>query len=100
MFEINWDALDRRHEKMNQEFMRLCCEPCGRVPAAGDRVLVAGGLIGKGHMWARLEATVVEVADTACKVRFLDRISVQYGVEDTWVHNALITDVMGPKEAT
>lgn len=83
------------HSRLDSEFRRLCCEPSAKTPEAGSRVIVAAGLIGMGHPWIRLEATVIECGDTSYKVRFATH--KEYGtnrLQETWVHQALITDVL------
>lgn len=97
MFEIDWSAINRRNEKLDSEFIRLAAEPCQKLATVGDRVLVAGGLIGRGHAWVRLEGLVLETADTACRVRFVGR-EFKGEPDETWVHNVLITDVLGKRQ--
>lgn len=98
---FNWDSDDpfgfkeirEGHKKMEDEFRRLYAEPSTRVPVVGDRVIVAVGFLGRGHLWMRRECKVLEVGDTSVHVEIPDR----YGsdkVDREWIHPALVTDVI------
>jgi hypothetical protein len=90
-----WEGIQKAHNRMDDEFRRLCCEPSAKTPTTGCRVLVAAGLLGMGHPWIRLEATVIECGDTSYKVRFTDyRHVLTKELEEKWVHQSLITDVL------
>lgn len=92
---FDWDDINDYHRKLDSEFAKLINEPSARVPQVGDKVLVAVGLLGMGYLWVRLEAEVIETADTSYKVRFTDR--KKWGsdeLQEEWVHQALITDVV------
>lgn len=86
-------SADKAREEREDEFRKLCAEPCLRVPEIGDRVLVAAGLLGMGYLWIRREAEVVSKGDTAYRIRFVNCESYHEGNEH-WVHQALITDVL------
>jgi hypothetical protein len=91
LFE-HFNHMDEYHAKVDGEFMRIAAEPCMETAKVGDRVLVAGGLIGRGHLWVRIECEVVAVADTAIKVKSIGDIHKW----SQWVHNTIVTDVLGP----
>lgn len=91
-----WRGIEKHHDKMDSEFHKLCVEPSTKVPVVGDRVLVAAGLLGMGHAWVRLEATVVECGDTSFKVQFTDTYESR---KPMWIHQALITDVLAIAKA-
>lgn len=96
-FYDNYFEEMRNIEKSKQDkeemFRRLCAEPCMKVPKPGDRVIIAAGLLGRGFLWVRTEAEVLQVADTSVKVRFKSSFSQTPDVEE-WIHPALITDVL------
>lgn len=90
-----FDSVDRHHAQRRAEFEKLACEPCVKEAKVGDRVLCAAGPLGMGFEWERHEATVIEVADTAYKVRFAHR--KEYGTDmqqEVWAHKFVITDVL------
>lgn len=89
------DRIDRVHDKRRQEFEKLACEPCLKSASVGDRVLVAAGPNGRGFEWERLEAVVIEVADTAYHVRYT-RKETYPELQEAWVHRFTVTDVLGP----
>jgi hypothetical protein len=93
--------VDRGHRKKEVEFERLRIEPSARIPAVGDTVVVAAGLIGRGFDWVRKEALVVAVGETLVKVRFPEP-RFGGGVDEEWVSPVLITDVLprGPETGT
>ena len=85
---------DNHRTRLYAEFGKLIAEPCMKVSSIGDRVIVATGLLGKGHIWARTECTVIETGDTSVKVRFTgDYINRD---DEMWIHPLLITDNIGP----
>ena len=89
-------GINRYHKSLDSEFEKLCVEPCATTPQVGDRVLIAVGLLGMGHLWIREEAIVFECANTAYRVRFAHR--EDYETKQTlemWVHQSLVTDVIG-----
>jgi hypothetical protein len=88
--------MDERHRQQDEMFLRLCAEPCMDVAEVGDIVLIAGGLLGKGFLWVRLEATVLAVADTAYKVEF-DKPFYDGTKDVQWVHRTLVTDIVREK---
>lgn len=94
-----FESVDRYHAKRRSEFEKLACEPCMKKAIVNDRVLVSAGAAGRGFEWERLEATVIEIADTAYKLRFEGR---QVGGKDDieWVHKFIVTDVLGPQDSS
>ena len=100
MFGDNFFSdIDKYHEKKRKEFEKLACEPCLTPANVGDRVLVGAGPAGRGFEWQRLEAVVLEVADTAYKLNFVDR-AINGKPDIAWIHKFIVTDVLGPnKEA-
>ena len=92
--------IDERNLTKDEYFQRLQAQAVQHAPCAGDRVVVACGLVGWGHLWNRAEAVVLEVGDVSVYVRFTDH-TMQWSVGDQrgkqvekWVHPALITDVL------
>ena len=67
------------------------------LPEVGDKVLMVAGLIGRGHIWERIEGECVEVATNSAKVKF----QKSYDKEDqfVWVPAAAIADVIKGKVA-
>lgn len=94
---FDFDAIERARQARRDEFEKLACEPCMKSANEGDRVLVAAGPVGRGFEWMRHEAIVLEVADTAYRVRYTDYKSiVNDGPVEEWVHRFVVTDVLGP----
>lgn len=100
-YEDMYDRIDRKferihdyHDSLDDEFRKLCVEPSLKVAKKGDRVIVAGGLIGRGYKWVRLEAVVLEVGDTSVHVEFKDRAYIGGRPDRCWIHPCLITDVL------
>lgn len=89
--------IDDEKRREDDEFRRLCAEPCMKVPKPGDRVIVAAGFIGMGHPWVREEAECLEVGDTSVHVRFVDYTPYrgEKGSMKKWINSSLITDVIG-----
>ncbi|RJQ30350.1 hypothetical protein C4565_00770 [Candidatus Parcubacteria bacterium] len=98
-FYEHMNNIDRYHHKQDEEFKRLCAEPCMKIPKPGDRVIVASGFLGMGLLWNRKEAEVLEVGETSVHVRFIDYYLVGEGKgkHKKWIHPALITDVLENK---
>lgn len=94
--ERMFDDIDDEHKKMDNEFRRLCAEPTQTVPTVGDRVVVACGFLGMGHLWERSEGLVEEVGDTSVRVRFVEYkpYGEPKGSLVKWVNPNLITDVL------
>jgi preprotein translocase subunit YajC len=92
-FGIDWEGINRRHDERRGEFQRLCCDPSCQTPEVGDTVIVAAGLIGRGFDWVREEAEVIALGETSVKVRWR-RESRYEELNETWIHPALITDVI------
>lgn len=93
--ESFFDSVERYQNRRRDDFNKLACEPCMTPANVGDRVLVSAGPAGRGFEWQRLEAVVLEVADTAYRVNFVHR---HYdGKPDIdWIHKFIVTDVLGP----
>jgi len=96
VFDFDWEEIAREHKMKAEEFRRLLSDTSVKVPEVGDRVIVAAGLVGMGHLWIREEAKVIEVGDTSVKVLFPERGLYGKDVE-MWIHPALITDVIKEK---
>lgn len=100
MFNDGWysdffSGIDEHHARRRAEFEKLAMDPPSRSAVVGDRVLASAGVIGHGFDWERLEGVVIEVADTAYRVRFLET-SIADSFEK-WVHRFAVTDVLGPR---
>ena len=98
----HFDNMDKSHNQTDAEFRRLCAEPSSVPASKGDRVVVAAGFVGLGHLWVREEAEVMECGDTSVKVRFIHYTPYNRakGTLEMWVHPALITDVLKEKGAS
>jgi hypothetical protein len=90
-FSSHASDFDAQKQDREAEFRRLVAEPSSRVPAVGDRVVVAAGLLGLGWHWIRMEGEVLEVGEVSVKVRIADS---RGDPKVMWVHPALITDVL------
>lgn len=98
MFGDNFfDNIERYQERRRNEFNKLACEPCLTPANVGDRVLVSGGPAGRGFEWFRLEAIVLEVADTAYKLHFIGR-DYRGKPDIEWIHKFIVTDVISPSK--
>lgn len=96
-FDAYLERLDQNSQKKIDEFNKLALDPCTLPYKVGDRVVIAGGPIGKGFPWIRLEATVIEKGQISTKVRFTNL--TRFGkVDEEWIHPALITDVLPNNE--
>ncbi len=95
-----FENLEKEQQRMRAEFERLRSDPPAKIPQIGDRVIVATGFLAMGHLWARMEAEVMDVGDTSVKVRLIDYQPYQQpiGSYSTWIHPALITDVLKKKK--
>lgn len=92
---FDMDEIYDHQRREREELLKLRAEPCLTPIVVGDRVLVASGLLGMGHLWIRREGTVLECAATAYKVDLGKACGIH------WVHQDLITDVLGQaKEPT
>jgi len=58
----------------------------------GDRVIVAAGLLGRGHLWIRKVCTVLEVAETSCQVKY----SQENDNWTEWIDLVLVVDTLPP----
>ena len=85
-----FNGVNESHRKMGEEYNRLVAERIPPVVRVGDRVIVAVGLISRGHLWVRRVCTVLEVAENSCHVR----CDQAYQGWDEWIDNNLITDVL------
>jgi hypothetical protein len=95
-FFEQFKKIDDDHKKMDNEIKRLMAEPPKETPKIGDRVIVAVGLLNRGHLWIREEAKVIEVAEHSVKIE-----CQQYKHSDPWqewIHPALITDNLGKEK--
>lgn len=92
----HFDNMDKEHQQRDDEFRRLCADPCMTPAVKGDRVVVAAGFLGMGFLWERAEAEVMEVGDTSIKVRMVDYqpFGAPKGSLCKWIHPSLITDVL------
>ena len=92
---FDFREIEESYKKREAEFEKLSTDPpCGEIKE-GTRVLVAAGPIGMGFDWIRLEATVIEVADTAYCVQFKDQIDYNTRQpKEMWVHRNIITDIL------
>lgn len=79
------------HDKLDNEYKRLK-QDAPRMVKVGDKVLVAAGLIGRGHPWVRTQAEVIEIAQSSVKVRGKESYSLDPWEE--WIDPSLITDVI------
>lgn len=77
-------------DKLYAEMKRLLHEPPKEFPKKGDRVVVAIGLLSRGHLWTKAECRVLEVGDSSIKVECKD----SYHDWQEWIHPALITDIL------
>ena len=91
-FQMMMDRADKYKDRLYEELSRLNAEPCMKPMKVGDHVLVAVGLIGRGHPWERRECVVLEVSDTAVKIRCPNDLGKRW---TEWVLNTLVTDVLG-----
>lgn len=92
MFDpFGFKDIERSKREKECEFEKLALDPCAKRPKDGDRVVVAVGLIGYGFNWVRQECVVLESGDTSFKVQWKQYSNTH--VE--WVHQNLITDVIG-----
>lgn len=90
-----FERIDRHHKDLKNEFMKLAADPCSQVPKIGDTVLIAAGLVNKGHLWIRLEAKVLKCANTSYYVEYTDyKYYIQKEPVREWVHQNVITDVI------
>ena len=92
-----FERMDKAQEKIRMQFEKLASEPCLEPASVGDRVLVAAGPCLRGHEWGRLEAIVLEVADTAYKLHFVGR-NFRGEPDIAWIHKWIVTDVLGPQK--
>lgn len=96
---MNFDVADEFCRRQYNEFEKLLNEPSCNAPSVNSRVLVAAGLLGMGFPWIREEAVVLECGDTSYKVKFINyRFSRNEDII-MWVHQTLITDVLGEVDA-
>lgn len=89
-----WERIYRAHAQRRAEFEKLAMDQPAKSAEVGDRVLVSAGPAGRGFEWERLEAVVLEVADTAYKVRFTNRKTIHGDPDEDWVHRFAVTDVL------
>lgn len=82
----------RRHEQMDDYLSKLQSEPCCQVPKVGDNVIVAVGLISRGHLWTRKECEVTGITGTSIQVKFVGFNS--YDSWEEWIDPILVLDVI------
>jgi hypothetical protein len=82
------------HKRMYLYFERLLLDAPDAIPKVGDTVIVAAGLLNRGHLWIRKECTVIQTADVSYKVKCTNPPLDDW---EEWVDRALILDVL-PKE--
>ena len=96
-FEMRMKHINKHHDQLDQEFGKLYLNMPDKLPRLNDRVVVATGLIGMGHIWVRKEAVVIECGNTSYKVRFTDEIDyATRKPKEVWINQTLITDVLPP----
>ena len=85
-------AADERRQRIQNEYaLKIDAKP----PDVGTLVILNAEMLGMGHSWVRLEATVLEKAETCCKVRFSDRKNYNTNqLEEMWIHPSVITDTV------
>ena len=95
-FESMMNRAERHWNKLYDQMNQLRSDPCMTIPKVGDLVIVAGGPLGMGHAWIRLEAEVLHVASTSYKIRIHDRPKFLYplGYQDMWIDPVLVLDVI------
>jgi len=84
-------GINKHHNQLDQEYNRLK-QDVPRAVKVGDKVLIAAGLIGRGHAWVRVEGEVLEVGQASIKVRGKQSYSDETWEE--WIDPALITDII------
>jgi hypothetical protein len=91
MFGDDWmENLDKRLKEQRDEFDRRAAD-MPPLPTPGDKLVLHAGLLNRGHMWIRIEAVCLAVADNSVKVEITDG----YHTKDTlWVHPAVIVDIV------
>ena len=95
MFDDEFEKrIHEGHKRLDDDFRRLCMDPCSTAPQVGSRVVVAVGLLNMGHPWIREEGVVVEVGSTTYRVKFNRRYVVGGDEVVKWIHQALIIEVL------
>jgi hypothetical protein len=89
LFEMFEDTR-RYHEKLDNAYARLAANLVRPEIKVGDRVVVAAGLLCRGHIWVRRICTVLEVAENTVHVR----CDSDWGKWEEWIEYILITDVL------
>lgn len=93
-----YEQMERIENRIYDTYERLSMDPPSQVPEVGDKVLICGCLVGKGYPWTRLEAEVLDVADTSYYVKYLGcKNFVTNKVFEEWVCSVAITDVIKRK---
>jgi hypothetical protein len=93
----DWAEMWRRTERRLAEFERLAGD-APRTVGVGDRVLVAAGLLGRGHEWVRAEAHVLHTSESGVFVRFT-RNRLDGTPDEEWIHPALVVAVLDKSSA-
>ncbi len=82
----------RRREQMDDYLSKMQSEPCCQVPEVGDSVIVAVGLINRGHLWMREECEVTGVTGTCIRVKSVG--TNVYKAWEEWIDPILVLDVI------
>lgn len=95
-FERAFDAAEERSRRLERLLEKLRLDQPAKPPEVGDRVLCCASLIGCGcgQDWERIEATVIEVASTSCRIEFTHEFSKRK--DSHWIPNEVITDILSP----
>ena len=96
-FNLNgmFERIDEYHDKRKRQFEKLAADPPMASAEVGNRALVSAGVVGMGFEWERHEVVILEVADTAYRVRFKDEKEFQSDeLKEMWVHRFAVTDVL------
>lgn len=91
-FRRDFESIRKSRESLHHEFEKLYLDPCTKEVNPGDRVVIAVGLLNRGHPWIREEGIVQEVGSVSVKVRFKMNYDSEY--TEVWIHPALICDVL------
>ena len=94
-FDRMFERIGEHHAKREREFEKLAADPPMASAEVGGRALVSAGVIGMGFEWERLEVEILEVSDTAYRVRFKDKKEFDNDeLMEMWVHRFVVTDVL------
>ena len=82
--------IEDHRKKLDEQYSMLRREP-PKLLRVGDTVLVAAGLLGRGHPWIRKDCIVKEVSDLSVKVYRKESPSYEW---EEWIDPVLIVDVI------